>query len=133
MNKNFDEVYAPVSYDILLDRTSWFIRRNPSVVAGGFPTKEQAGEWLEGYKKWLAEASQRSETRCNRCAADLCEHDNCTDWTCARACSKCAKGGETGKWCCQREDALRNEVMALEIGQAGSDTPAPREPQGEEQ
>lgn len=30
--------------------------------------------------------------RCNRCAADLCEHDNCTDWTCARACSKCAPG-----------------------------------------
>ena len=30
--------------------------------------------------------------RCNRCAADLCEHDNCTDWTCARACGKCAPG-----------------------------------------
>lgn len=28
---------------------------------------------------------------CNRCKANLCEHDNCTDWTCARSCSKCAK------------------------------------------
>ena len=31
---------------------------------------------------------------CNRCHSRLCEHDNCTDWTCARACSKCAKGPE---------------------------------------
>lgn len=29
-------------------------------------------------------------TICNRCKANLCEHENCTDWTCARACSKCA-------------------------------------------
>lgn len=28
---------------------------------------------------------------CNRCEANLCEHDNCTDWTCARACSRCAR------------------------------------------
>lgn len=38
------------------------------------------------------EAALSAAARCNRCAADLCEHDNCTDWTCARACGKCAPG-----------------------------------------
>ena len=44
--------------------------------------------------------------RCNRCQADLCEHDNCTDWTCARACSKCAQSPEQGA-CADCEAAAR--------------------------
>lgn len=44
--------------------------------------------------QWARIVLQREQepARCNRCQANLCEHDNCTDWTCARACSKCAKG-----------------------------------------
>lgn len=41
-------------------------------------------------KLLAALASQEPIISCNRCANKLCEHDNCTAWECARACSKCA-------------------------------------------
>lgn len=49
-------------------------------------------EWLDNSPALVLKA-----VRCNRCQADLCEHDNCTDWTCARACSKCAAAPSEGE------------------------------------
>jgi hypothetical protein len=54
----------------------------------------------------LKAALSAAAPRCNRCAADLCEHDNCTDWTCARACGKCAP------WPAPARDGVREAAQS---------------------
>lgn len=68
------------------DAKAWLLQTYPDEW-GGDP-----GPWEQDIaKRAYAAAQAASATHCNRCASKLCEHDNCTDWTCARACSKCAK------------------------------------------
>lgn len=66
--------------------------RSTQNVGGWYDT---AVWWKRNFLRIAAAQHLKREqelARCNRCQANLCEHDNCTDWTCARACSKCAKG-----------------------------------------
>jgi hypothetical protein len=80
---------------------------------------ELQAAWHEGarnayelvLKEYLVAAPDSKVTRCNRCQANLCKHDNCTDWTCARACSKCASTPDS-KGNGPSADVVREAVLA---------------------
>ncbi|HWH59315.1 MAG TPA: hypothetical protein VN682_16925 [Terriglobales bacterium] len=77
--------------EVKFERNAWQIYNNGWLLGGDFASKEAAEQWMAHFRSPKA-ALSAAAPRCNRCAADLCEHDNCTDWTCARACGKCAPG-----------------------------------------
>ncbi len=70
---------------------------------------------VKGWRIELEAALSAASAHCNRCAANLCEHDNCTDWTCARACSKCAPA--------PARDGVRETLEAVEAYKKSLDVP----------